>query len=143
MLMKKVLVALDIARSGGNDVCIKTAQDIASTMDATLVFLHVIDAVPDYIAGSVPEGVLKKRKLEATEKIGNLAAQYGCSDAVVREGFPAIKIIEYAMEINADLIILHSSDPGLSNYFFGSVASRVVRHAHCSVHIVRHPEVSI
>ena len=141
--MKKVLVAIDIARSGGNDTCMKTAQDIAGTMDGALVLLHVIEPIPRYIAFDIPGGVLEKRKSEAQEELRKLAVQYGCSDVVVREGAAATEILEHASEIKADLIVLHSHDPKLSNYFLGSVASRVVRHAHCSVHVVRHPDASI
>ncbi len=138
--MKKILVALNIARGGGCDTCIKTAQQIAGAFDATLVFLHVFEPVPTFVIAQIPGGVYEKRKLYVEEELKKLAARYGVSDAVVREGAPATEIIEYASEINADLIVLHSHDPGLSDYFFGSVASRVVRHAHCSVHVVRLPE---
>lgn len=137
--MKKVLVAVDIARSGGNDACIQTAQDIAGTMDGSLILLHVIEPIPGFIASQLPEGILKKRKSEAKEELRKLAVQYSCSGVVIREGAPATEILEHAKEIKADLIVLHSHDPKLSNYLLGSVASRVVRHAHCSVHIVRHP----
>ena len=138
--MKKVLVAIDIARSSGNDTCIKTARDIAGTMDGTLVLLHAIEPIPKYIVPSMPPGVLAKRKLEAEEETRKLAARYDCSDVVVREGRSATIILEYASEINADLIVLNAHDPGLARYFLGSVASRVVRRAHCSVHVVRHPD---
>ena len=141
--MKKVLVAIDIARSSGNDTCIKTAQDIAGTMDGTLILLHAIEPIPKYIVPSMPAGVLTKRKLEAEEETRKLAEQFNCSDVVVREGAPATIILEYALEINADLIVLNSHDPGMAQFFLGSVASEVVRHAHCSVHVVRHPETQI
>ena len=138
--MKKVLVAIDIARSSGNDTCIKTAQDIAGTMDGALILLHAIEPIPKYIVPSMPAGVLAKRKLEAEEETRKLAEQFNCSDVVVREGAPATIILEYASEIGADLIVLNSHDPGLAEYFLGSVANRVVRRAHCSVHVVRHRE---
>ncbi|MBC8337176.1 MAG: universal stress protein [Rhodospirillales bacterium] len=135
--MKKVLVAIDIARHGGNDGCLKTAQDIAKTMDATLILLHVIESIPRYYIPSMPPGAISKWKLEAEEEARKLAEKYGCSDVVVREGVPATKILEYASEINADLIVLNSHDPELFDYLFGSVANRVVQHAHCSVHVAR------
>jgi nucleotide-binding universal stress UspA family protein len=109
-------------------------------MDGTLAFLYVIEPLPSYVISQVPEGVIGDRITHAEEELGKLAAQCGCSDAVVREGAPATEILEHAAEINADLIVLHSHDPGLSDYFLGSTASRVVRHAHCSVHVVRHPD---
>ena len=140
--MKKVLVAVDIARSGGNDTCIKTAQDIAGLMNATLILLYVLEPIPRYIVPSMPVGILEKRKLEAGEDLRKLAEKHNCSDMIVREGGTATEILEHASEIDADLIVMHSHDPGLTNYLLGSVASRVARFAHCSVYIVRHPDVS-
>ena len=140
--MKKVLIAVDLARTGGNDTCIKIAQDIAGTMDAALVLMYVLEPIPRYIVPSMPTGILGKRKSEAEGELHHLAEQYNCSDMVVREGAPATEILEQASEINADLIVLNSHDPGLSTYILGSVSSRVARHAHCSVHIVRNPDVS-
>lgn len=139
--MKKVLVAINIARSSGNDACIKTAQAIAGTMDGTVTLLHVIEPIPHYVVPSMPPGVLAKGKLDAEEETRKLAEQYNCSDVAVREGRPALIILEYAREINADLIVLNSRDPGLAEYLLGSVANRVVRRAHCSVHVVRNPDI--
>ena len=136
--MKKILVAIDFSRTDGNELCIKTAQDIAGIMGAELVFLHVMEPVPGYIVGEIPAWVLSKRGTDANEELSKLAAQYGSPETVIRDGAPATEILEYASEINASLIVLHSHDPDLSDYFLGSVASRVVRHAHCSVHVVRH-----
>jgi len=135
--MKKVLVAVDVARSGGNEACVKIAHDIAGTMDATLVLLYVIIPIPGYVAMEIPGGLQGKWKSEAAKELRELAARYDPSDVVIREGDPATEILAHASEINANLIVLHSHEPGLSTYFLGSVASRVVRHAHCSVHVVR------
>lgn len=138
--MKKVLVAVDIARTSGNDVEMKTAQTVAGAMDGTLAILHVIQPLPHYVIPQIPEWVLGKRKSHAEEELLRLGAKYGCSDTVVREGTPSTEILKHASDIEADLIVLHSHDPDLSNYILGSTASRVVRHAHCSVYVVRHPE---
>ena len=138
--MKKVLVAVDIARSVGNDNCLKTAQEIAGTMDGQLIMLHVIDEVPSFIANSLPAGTLEKRRAEAKDELDKLAADYKGAEVVVLAGHASNIILEYASEIKADLIVINSHDPGLADYFYGSVASSVVRHAHCSVHIVRHPD---
>ena len=139
--MKKVLVAIDLARTSGNDACIKTARAIAGTMDGTITLLHVIEPIPHYIVPSMPPGMLAKQKLEAEDEARQLAARHNCADAVVREGRPATVIPEYASEIGADLIVLNSRDPGAVEYFLGSVAGRVVRRAHCSVHVVRNPDI--
>ena len=100
--------------------------------------MHVIDGVPKYIVSSIPSGLLEKRKADAEHELHTLAAQYKCTDTVVLEGKPATEILEYASTIKADLIVLNSHDPDISDYILGSVASRVARRAHCSIHIVRH-----
>ncbi len=135
--MKNILVAIDLARSDGNDACIKIAKDIAGTMDGTITFLHVIEEIPKYLVPSMPDRLLEKLKPTAEEELRKLAEQYDCSNTVVREGWPAPRILEYAEEIKADLIVLNSHDRGLMDYFFGSVSTRVVQHAHCSVHVSR------
>ena len=136
--MKKILVSIDIAREGGNAAVIKTARAIAGAMGGSLALVYVIEPTPTYILAQVPAGIVAQRKLDAEKELSDLAAQYEIPDSLVCEGAPATMILEYAAKIDADLIVLHSHDPDLSDYFLGSVAGRVVRHAHCSVHIVRH-----
>ena len=135
--MKKILVAIDIARTGGNDLVIQTAKDLAGAMGSEVAMLHVIEPTPSYVLAEVPQGVLAKRQEAAAEELRKIAATHDLTEAVVREGPPATEILDYAEKIGAELIVLHSHDPDLSDYFIGSVAVRVVRHAHCSVHVVR------
>src|SRR5579863_6517737 len=54
------------------------------------------------------------------------------------EGNPKSQIIDTANEWHADLIVLGSHGrTGLSRFLIGSVSQAVVRHAHCSVEIIR------
>ena len=138
--MKKILVAIDIARGSGNDACIGMAKDIAGTMGGEVILLHVLEPIPHYVVPSMPSGFLHKHMQEAKEEIRKLAEQHGCADVAVREGRPAAEILDYAEQIKADLILLNSHNPGVAEYLLGSVASRVVRRAHCSVLVVRNPE---
>ena len=56
------------------------------------------------------------------------------------EGNPKSQIIDTANEWHADLIELGSHGrTGLNRFLMGSVSQDVVRHAHCSVQIVRTP----
>ncbi len=55
----------------------------------------------------------------------------------VRVGHPYKTILEVAEEKEADLIIVASHQPDLQNYLIGSTAAKVVRHATCSVLVVR------
>lgn len=138
--MKKILVAVDTARSGGNDTVMTTAKKLAEVMGANLAMVHVIEGIPGYLYAEIPEAVLRMRKEQAEAEVKKLAETYNIGEALLREGSPATEILDCAKELDAELIVLHSHDPGFADYFLGSVASRVVRHAHCSVHIVRQPK---
>ncbi|MEP4424264.1 MAG: universal stress protein, partial [Nitratireductor sp.] len=46
-------------------------------------------------------------------------------------------ILAVAKEKQADVIVIASHKPGLQDYLIGSTAARVVRHAACSVHVMR------
>jgi universal stress protein F len=138
--VKKILVAIDTSRQGGNDDLLKTAQGIAKVMGGEIALLNVIEYVPQYVSNQLPEGLREEQIKEINSVLQKLAAQCDCSNAIIREGQPATEILEYASEIKADLIILQSHDPDISTYLIGSVASRVARHAHCSVYLVRQPE---
>lgn len=135
--MKKVLVAINLLKRDDNDACITMAQNIAKIMDGKLIFVHVIDSVPQFVLSSVPDGVLEKRRADAKTALQTLAAHYDCPDSVILEGVAATEIVDYAKKIKADLIVLNSHEPKLSHYFMGSVAHQIVRCAPCSVHIVR------
>jgi nucleotide-binding universal stress UspA family protein len=57
---------------------------------------------------------------------------------LLKEGDPKSQIIDAAEEDRADLIVLGSHGrKGLKRFLIGSVSDAVVRHAHCSVEIVR------
>lgn len=135
--MKKILVAVDVARSGGNDKILEAAQTIASATDGELFLMHALEPIPARVRAEVSDDALSNHRTHAEEAMQDLMDKTGCKNGVVREGPASPQILRYAEEIHADLIVMHSHDPDMTDYIIGSVAGRVVRHAHCSVHIVR------
>lgn len=138
--IKTILVPIDIAQIEAADAALELARDAAATHGARLVLLNVIEQVPGYVASQLPKTFHDNALAEATARLAELAARHGLADdaeIVVRDGHPSTRILEYARTAGADLIVIASHDPGLSDYFLGSVAARVVRHAHCSVLVVR------
>ena len=59
------------------------------------------------------------------------------SQAIVASGTVYEEILRVAAETKCDVIVMASHRPGLQDYLIGPNASRVVRHAHCSVLVVR------
>jgi nucleotide-binding universal stress UspA family protein len=60
------------------------------------------------------------------------------ASTLLKEGDPKSQIIDAAQDEKADMIILGShGHTGLRRFLIGGVSEAVVRHAHCSVEIVR------
>ena len=72
----------------------------------------------------------KKMLVEKVAKLGDVKP-------VIEMGHPARKIIDYAHENGFGCIVIGSHKPDLTDYFLGSTAARVVRHAQCAVHVHR------
>ena len=80
----------------------------------------------------ITENVVKKAA--ATAKKAGIAAQVFTEEGVS----PADNIITFADENNIDLIVVgHRGKANLEKFLLGSVASRVISHAKCSVLIVK------
>jgi nucleotide-binding universal stress UspA family protein len=79
---------------------------------------------------------------EAEEKLRGIARDCGsvCCAVEVAGGSIATGILDSAERIEADLIVLASHRPGLRDYLIGANALHVVRHATCSVLVVRERE---
>jgi nucleotide-binding universal stress UspA family protein len=79
----------------------------------------------------------------AQRHLAEFLARLGLSAAqgVVRLGDPGLDITEYADEIQSDLIVIPSHGyHGVKRFLLGSVAERVIRHAHCPVLVLRRPD---
>jgi len=142
-MIKTIVVPIDYAEKGAGVAALGLAQDLAKANGAKLVLLHVCEPVRGEIAPHLPEGFHERVLSDAATRLNETANEQGLADVaevVVREGHPSTEILEYANEIGADLIVIGSHDPGLVDYFLGSVAARVARHAHCSVLVARNLE---
>ena len=56
---------------------------------------------------------------------------------VLLQGHTAQTILNYAHENDIDCVVIGSHKPGLTDFFLGSTAARVVRHCRCAVHVQR------
>jgi len=59
------------------------------------------------------------------------------SRAIIAQGRAYEQILRVAEEIGSDVIVMAAGNPDLAQYLLGPNAARVVRHATCSVLVVR------
>ncbi|KAJ56409.1 universal stress protein [Actibacterium mucosum KCTC 23349] len=115
---------------------VKAAEKLLSD-GGKITALNVMDPVPAYVAQYLPDDQLDRN---LTERRGLLAAEMAGAphvETVAITGHAAQSILDFAAKNDVDCIVVASHDPGLQDYFLGSTAGRVVRHAHCAVHVVR------
>lgn len=105
---------------------------------AQVVLLHVIESVPAFVAAQIPAELLKAARADAEAMLKAVAARspVPATTALV-SGHGGRSIVEYAEEKDVDCIVVNSHRPEAQDVFFGTTAASIVRHAPCSVHVLR------
>lgn len=136
-MFTNILVAVDPSHDGSEVRALATARKLAHDTYAEITALTVLEPVPAHLT----ESMAHEAKIEAADKAATaLRQQIGKGSeirVIVRHGRAAHEIIQYARQNGVDCIIVASHRPGFSDYFLGSTAARVVRHAPCSVIVLR------
>lgn len=136
-MYKTILVPIDMAHVVEGKMTIDAAVENAAE-DAKIILLNVVEEVPNWAAIQLPPDIIDKSMQAAHDELKAIGTASGRSmEVVVRSGHSYNTILDTAEEKNADLIIIASHRPGLQDYFLGSTAAKVVRHAKCSVLVVR------
>jgi universal stress protein F len=136
-MYKTILVPIDMSHIAEGKANIDLAAEHAAA-GASIILLNVVEEVPNWAAVELPAGLLDKSLEASQSELKAIAAAAGLTVEVdVRTGHSYNTILDVAEEKKADLIIIASHRPGLQDYFLGSTASKVVRHANCSVLVVR------
>ncbi|MCV0429748.1 MAG: universal stress protein [Roseibium sp.] len=101
------------------------------------VIAQAAQAAP--FASALPADLKERALSVARDRLENLAEtpEFGPIHRVVRSGTIYSEILQTAEDISADLIVLMSHVPDLGDYLLGPNAAKIVRHARCSVLVVR------
>lgn len=142
----KILCPIDF--SAGSRIALTSAAELARASNAPLVLLYVSERSPwQAMTGFqlVPEVVERVAASEQTELAAwqTAAKELGVADVSSRlvTGTPWDRIVAMARDDRAiDLIVMGTHGrTGLEHALIGSVAEKTIRHAPCSVFVVRKP----
>ena len=139
-----VLCAVDVSNPHRDDNVLRAAARLAA-LDAAQ--LDVITVVPDYgmsVVGSFFDAQHHDKAVEESrQRMHDLVTEVLGKEAnenvrhVVVTGNTYDEILRVAEADGAALIVIGAHQPDLRDYLLGPNAARVVRHAKCSVLVVR------
>lgn len=99
--------------------------------------LHVVEEMPPGVIPHLPRDFVESHHRELAQKLEDATGHADDVRHALIDGHSSTTIIDYAAEHGVDCIVISSHRPGLQDYFLGSTAARVVRHAPCAVHVIR------
>ena len=141
-MYKDILLPVDLGNVDTQHKAVATAIDYAKGHGSTL---HIMTVVPDFglslVGTYFPEGYEHKIVEDTNTRLHEFAKENVPKGIkiqhIVGHGTIYQEILNAAVETGCDLIIMASHRPELQDYLLGPNASRVVRHANCSVLVVR------
>jgi nucleotide-binding universal stress UspA family protein len=140
-MFKTILVPVDLSEPEISKPAIDAAVNLARQSGGRLHLLHVSPHLPPMMGEYLPADFEATQKARVHDGLAGLAATAGIHAGQVttamRLGGIYHEIIEEAKETGADIIVMASHRPAMSTYLLGSNATHVVRHAPCSVMVIR------
>lgn len=152
-MTRKILTPVDLADIEGTELVIAAAvEQYQAIRDPELIIMTV---VPEMIAGldwryairgetgGSEEWDVRKLLDVLIGKLNTVAAELvpdGIEfQTIARHGTVYEEVLEVADELNVDQIVVAAHRPGAADFLLGTNTARIVRHAKCSVTVVRRP----
>jgi nucleotide-binding universal stress UspA family protein len=134
-MYKKIIVALSLEH-GIAEKALKAAVALADE-GAEIRAVHIYEPLQDSVRNYVSKDDLAKARQQMEESLRKRIEDYPNVVPIVLEGHAGRTLADYAERIDADCLVVGSHKPGLADFLLGSTAARIVRHAPCSVHVLR------
>lgn len=139
MSFQSVLLPVEMVSPEAVEKEMKIALDLIAD-DGVINIMFVDDvSVHHSMAASMTYGYENKFDAHTflTEIIEHWVPEQNRGKTIVRHGVIYDEIVAQARKSEVEAIIMASAKPKFRSYFLGSNASKVVRHASCSVVVVR------
>jgi nucleotide-binding universal stress UspA family protein len=135
-MYKKILIPIAPDHERDTTEALAVARQLLAE-GGQITLLSVVEELPAYVAEYVVIKPADKIIKDARARLEEDVKDEPDVTTDVVTGHAAVSITKFAEEHGMDLIVVTSHRPGAQEYFLGSTAARVVRHAPCAVHVVR------
>lgn len=144
-MFKKILVPLHLKYVDNHEKLFEGALKVLDEEGGTLILLYVNEnRAHGPVYPILDEENEKHYNHEAFLELKKIARKYSLPEEKItykiRDGSAHREIIEESKRCDVDVIVMMATKPGLGSYFISSTAERVIRHAKCSVFVIRLPD---
>lgn len=137
-MFTNIMVPVDLRHPKQMERSLKVAADLARLYGATVTYAAVAAATP---------GALAHNPAEFAAKLADFAGEEADTHGIKTATRPIIShdptadlddhLLEAASEVSADLVIMATHMPNITDYIWPSHGGRLAAHAVCSVLLVR------
>ncbi len=137
-MFKRIMVPIDLSHTGQQEKALKCAAELALQNNATTVYVGVSAAAPSSLAHTPSEFAQKLEAFAIAE-----AKKYGMATEAhaLTSHDPRIDLdptlMKAVADTQADLVVMASHIPGVTDYIWPSNGGTLASHAPVSVMIVR------
>jgi universal stress protein F len=140
-MFRRILLAVDLADEAETPRGLPEALELVTAGGGELRLVNVQPLLPATFMEYVPADFDTEQERRAQEALQAIAAKVPLPkerlSIVAASGGVYHELLRVASEWEADLIVVGSHRPVMSDYLLGSNAKTIVRHAECSVLVVR------
>jgi nucleotide-binding universal stress UspA family protein len=140
-MFRTIVVPIDLAESEVSRPAIASAVAMARQSGGRVILVNVVPIMPVMMLDTVPVSyeaeVAEKAQASLAELAGTLDLPREQVMAVVKIGGVYHEVLDVAAQEGADLVLVGSHRPAMATYLLGSNATAIVRHAKCSVLVLR------
>jgi nucleotide-binding universal stress UspA family protein len=140
-MFRKILVPIDISDTAVAEIAVFLAAQFAALTDGAVRMIHVFPEIPYRFQAFLPPDISAERENAAGSQLQEMAKKAnvpaGRFSHTTLTGVVYHEVLAEAEAWGADLIIVGSHSPSMGTYLLGSNAQKIVRHANCSVLVVR------
>ena len=140
-MFHRIVLAVDLADPAAAPKGLAQALELASQSGGELRLVNVQPLLPATFMEYVPANFDEEQEQRAQQALAAIAAKLALPKArvtsAVLSGGVYHELLQDAETWGADLIVVGSHRPVMSDYLLGSNAKTIVRHAQCSVLVVR------
>jgi nucleotide-binding universal stress UspA family protein len=140
-MYQRILIPVDISEPAFAEQALEAVKRALLDPETCVRFVTVLQSTSMMMGEYVPVDFDSRAREEATTRLSAIVAKSGLPpervSLSVRNGGVTHEVNAEVAAFNADLVVIGSHRPSMATYLLGSSATSIVRHAKCSVLVVR------